>query len=96
MKPKFMVHPSQARCIDNPVEQERLAAIGWLIAQTKPKTKMAGRMRSLRAQRREAGWQSIYMWLDPEQVAAVSSALRPGETYVELLVRLIEERSLPQ
>lgn len=96
MKPKFMVHPSQARCIDSPVEQERLAAIGWLIAQAKPKTKDARRMRSLRAQRREAGWLSMYLWFSPEDVTAISSAKRPDESYADLLVRLVRERSLLQ
>lgn len=94
MKPKLLVHPSQARTIDSPLEVERLLALGWLLAAPKPKTKMAKSMRSLRQQRRLAGWQSLYLWLSPEQVAAVDAVKRDGETYVALLIRLLTERSL--
>ncbi|KAL0630440.1 hypothetical protein Q9L58_010712 [Maublancomyces gigas] len=74
-----MVHPSQARTIDNPVEQERLLAQGWLIGTPKPKTKDAKRMRLSRAQRRAEGWMSLLLWLSPEDVAAVKAALKTGE-----------------
>ena len=94
MKPKLLIHPSHARTISNPVEVERLLAQGWLIGTPKPKTAMAKRMRSLRQQRRLAGWQSLYLWLSPEQVSAVDASKRQGETYVALLIRLITERSL--
>lgn len=94
MNPKLLVHSSYARTISSPEEVERLLALGWLLAAPKPKTKMAKSMRSLRQQRRLAGWQSLYLWLSPEQVAAVDAAKCDGETYVALLIRLITERSL--
>ncbi|WP_433737432.1 hypothetical protein [Pseudomonas putida] len=94
MKPKLLVHPSQARTISNPVEVERLLAMGWLIGAPKPRTKDAKRMRSLRQQRRLAGWLSVYFWLSPEEVAAVTAIKHPGESYAALLVRLTKERSL--
>lgn len=94
MKSKLLVHPSQARTISNPVEIERLFTQGWVLAAPKPKTKMARRMRSLRQQRRLAGWLSVYLWLSPEQVATVRALKRPGESYAALLVRLVNERSL--
>jgi hypothetical protein len=93
-QPKLLVHPSHARTISSPVEIERLLALGWVLAAPKPRTKMAKSMRSLRQQRRLAGWQSLYLWLSPEQVSAVDAAKRHGETYVALLIRLITERSL--
>lgn len=94
MKSKLLVHPSQGRTISNPVEIERLLAQGWLIGAAKPRTVMAKRMRSLRQQRRLAGWLSMYLWLSPEDVAAVAAIKRPGESYAALLVRLAKERSL--
>lgn len=94
MKPKLLVHPSQARTISSPVEQERLLAQGWVLAAPKAKTKDAKRMRSQRQQRRLAGWLSIYFWLSPEEVAAVTAIKRQGESYAALLVRLTKERSL--
>jgi len=92
MKPKLLVHQSQARTIDSPVEVERLLAMGWLLAAPKPKTKEARRMRSLRAQRRAAGWTNLTLWVDPEQLAAITSAKRPGETVVQMVMRLIIEQ----
>jgi hypothetical protein len=94
MKPKLLVHPSQARTIDNPVEIERLLSMGWVLAAPKPKTVVAKRMRSLRARRRAEGWLSLYLWLTPGDVAAVAAVKRTGESYVALLVRLAKERSL--
>lgn len=94
MKPKLLVHPSQARTIDNPVEVERLLSMGWLIGKPKPRTKDARRMRLLRDQRRAAGWLSLYLWLSPEEVAAVRALKHPNESYVALLMRLVNERSL--
>ena len=94
MKPKLLVHPSQARTISNPVEQERLLAQGWLIGVPKPKTVMAKRMRTLRARRRDEGWVNLTLWLDAEQAAAVTASQRPGETVVEMLMRLIKKQGL--
>jgi len=94
MKPKYMVHSSQARCIDSPVEQERLLALDWVIASPKPRTKDARRMRTKREQMRAAGWASLTLWVSPEQRAAIKGALHPGESYAALLLRLIEQRSL--
>lgn len=94
MRSKMLVHPSQARTIGNPVEIERLLAQGWVLAAPKPKTATAKRMRSLRARRRAEGWLSLYLWLPPGDVAAVTAVKRPGESYVALLVRLAKERSL--
>jgi hypothetical protein len=48
-------------------------------------------MRELRRARRAEGWTSFTLWISPEQMAVIKSAKRAGETYVELLVRLIEE-----
>lgn len=94
MKPKLLVHPSQARTIASPVEAERLMAQGWVLAKPKPKTSMAERMRSLRARRRAEGWVALTLWVDPEQAAAVKAALLPGETVVEMIIRLVRKQSL--
>ncbi|MFG0527357.1 hypothetical protein [Pseudomonas sp. yb_5] len=94
VKPKLLVHGSQARTISDPLEVERLLAMGWLLASAKPKTKDAKRMRCQRQQRRLAGWLSLYFWLSPEEVAAVTAVKHPGESYAALLVRLARERSL--
>lgn len=91
-KAKLLVHGSYARTIDNPVEVERLLAMGWLLAAPKPKTKEARRMRSLRERRRAAGWANLTLWMDPDQLAAITSAKRPGETVVGLIMRLIKEQ----
>lgn len=94
MKPKQLVHPSQARTISSPEEVERLLSMGWVLAAPKPRTKDAKRMRTQRQQRRAAGWLSLYFWLTPEDVTAVTSVRRRGESYAALLVRLATERSL--
>lgn len=94
MKPKMMVHGSYARTISNPDEVERLLAMGWLLAQPKPKTRMAARMRALNSRRRAEGWTTRTLWFSPEDLAAVQAALLPGESYVELFVRLVRKNSL--
>lgn len=94
MKPKLLVHPSQARTIDNTVEVERLLAAGWVLAKPKPKTRMAARSRALNAKRRAAGWKTQQIWMTPEEHAAIKAAKRPGESTVGLLMRLIREESL--
>src|SRR3990167_2426464 len=76
VKPKMMVHPSQARCISSPAEQERLAAQDWLFAYGKPKSKAAKRMRALRRKRQAEGWVNLPMWFSPVQVAALKAAKR--------------------
>lgn len=88
----LMVHGSQARTVTSPGDIERLRAQGWLVANPKPKTKMAKRMRELRQQRAEAGWLSLKLWLTPEHAALVRAARRPGEDYAGLLVRLVQEQ----
>lgn len=93
MKPKLLIHPSQARTISNPVEVERLLSLGWVLAAPKPKTAMAKTMRGLRARRRAEGWLSVYMWLSPADAAVVKKIRRPGESYAALLVRLATQRS---
>ncbi|NBA96299.1 hypothetical protein [Pseudomonas sp. R5(2019)] len=93
MKPKLLVHGSYARTIDNPAEVERLLSQGWLLARPRAKTKDAKLMRLLRERRRAAGWLSLYLWLSPDQVVAVKAALRPGEGYADLLVRLVNQQS---
>ncbi|WP_160106153.1 hypothetical protein [Pseudomonas izuensis] len=94
MKPKLLVHPSQARTISNPVEVERLLAMGWLIGSPKPKTPMAAKMRSLRARRRAEGWVNLTLWLCPEDHEAIRAAQSPGETVVETITRLCKKQSL--
>lgn len=94
MRPKMMVHGSYARTITSPEEVERLLAMGWLLAKAKPTTTMAARMRTLRAQRRAAGWQSLLLFLPPEEVALVKASLRQGESYADLLIRLVRKQSL--
>ncbi|MNJ30883.1 hypothetical protein D3C77_254960 [compost metagenome] len=94
MKPKLLVHPSQARTISSPEEVERLLAMGWVLAAPKPRTKDARHMRELRAQRRAAGWQSLLLFLPPEDAAMVKAARRNGEDYAGLLVRLVKQQSL--
>lgn len=94
MQPKLMVHGSHARTISSPEEVERLLAMGWVLAAPRPKTKTAKSMRSLRARRRAAGWLSLLLWLPPDQAVAVAAAKRQGESYADLLARLVREQSL--
>lgn len=94
MKPKLLVHPSQARTISNPVEVERLLAQGWLIGAPKPKTAMASRMRILRERRRSEGWLVLTLWMSSEDHAAITATQRPGETVLEMIIRLVRKQSL--
>ncbi|MFK0090176.1 hypothetical protein ACIQUS_23135 [Pseudomonas sp. NPDC090755] len=94
MRAKLLVHGSYARTISSPEEVERLLGMGWLLAKAKPRTAMAARMRTLRAQRRAAGWQSLLLFLPPEEAALVKAALRQGESYADLLIRLVRKQSL--
>lgn len=94
MKPKLMVHRSHARTVSSLAEQERLLAQGWVLAQAKPRTKMAKRMRDLRERRRAAGWKAVTLWFSAGDVAAVAAAQRPGETLAELIIRLVRKQSL--
>lgn len=94
MKPKLLAHASQCRTISDPKEVERLLTMGWLLAKPKSRTKAAKTMRTLRARRRAEGWQTLLLWLAPEDVTAVKGALLPGESYAELLIRLTQKQSL--
>ena len=94
MRPKLLAHPSQARTISSPEEVERLLAQGWVLAAPKPKTAMAKAMRTLRARRRAEGWQALLLWVDPEQAAAIAACQRPGETVVQMIIRLVRKQSL--
>ncbi|NBA93449.1 hypothetical protein [Pseudomonas sp. R5(2019)] len=94
MKPKLLVHGSYARTISSPEEVERLLLAGWLLAAPKPRTKDARRMRELNSRRRAEGWTTRTLWFSPEQLAAIKAALLPGETYAELVVRLVRKNSL--
>ena len=94
MKPKLLVHPSQARTISSPEEVERLLGMGWVIGAPKPRTKTAKTMRTLRARRRAEGWQSLLLFLPPDDAAMVKAARRHGEDYAGLLIRLVRQQSL--
>jgi len=94
MKPKLLVHPSHCRTLDNAMEIERLLSQDWLLAKPRPKTAMAKSMRVLRARRRAEGWQTLLLWLAPEDVATVKATLQPGESYAELLIRLVKKQCL--
>lgn len=94
MRPKMMVHGSQARCISSPQEVERLLSMGWLLAMPKPRTLMAAKMRSLRARRRSEGWVNLNIWLDAEDHAAIRATLLPGESVADMIMRLIKKQSL--
>lgn len=95
MKTYRLVRQSAVQTILSPDDAERMLSTGdWLIATPKPKTRMAARMRLLRNRRTAEGWVSLNFWLDAEDHAAVRAALRPGETYSELLVRLVRKQSL--
>lgn len=92
MKPKQLARRCHVLTVDSPEQIERMLAGDFLLVQPKARTKSATRMRKLRAERRDAGWLLLELWADPEQVAAISSALRPGETYLDLLLRLLDEQ----
>ncbi|MDW2777433.1 hypothetical protein [Pseudomonas sp. BEA3.1] len=94
MKPKMMVHGSYARTISNPDEVERLLTMGWVVAAPKPKTAMAKRMRALRARRRAEGWTVVTLWMSSDDAVAVKAALLPGETVVQMIIRLVRKQSL--
>lgn len=96
MKPKLLAHPSHCRTIDSPAEIERLLAMGWVLAAPKPKTKMAKRMRTLRERRGAEGWVNLTLWFEAQDLAAVRAARLPGETYSQLLVRLVNKQGLSQ
>jgi hypothetical protein len=93
VKPKMLVNPYHARTISSPEEVERLLSQGWLLAKPKARTKRAAGMRTLRERRRAAGWLQVFLWLTPTEVAAITAAKRPRETYAQLLVRLVRTQS---
>lgn len=92
MKPKLMAHPSQARTITSPEEQERLAAQGWVIAQAKTANRVrnadAATKRTERAAMRAAGYRQLQLWLSPEAAAVVDAVKQKGESYAAMLERL--------
>lgn len=96
MKPYQLARESQVVTVLSPADAERMLATDYLRVMPRPKArgKDTRRMRSLRRDRRLAGWQSLYLWLTPEQTAVVEATKWDNETYVDLLMRLITERSL--
>jgi hypothetical protein len=94
MKPKFLVRKSTARCVSSPAQVEEMLRSGdWLLAAPPPRTETAKTMRVLRAKRRAEGWLSLSLWVDPEQRALIKAAKKPGESVVELFMRLIKQQS---
>ncbi len=96
MKAYRLVRQSQVQTILSPDDAERMLATGDYVtagATPKHRGKNAKRMRSLRQQRRAAGWLVLDFWLNPIQAAAVRAALLPNETYAELLIRLVRKQS---
>ncbi|WP_141234427.1 hypothetical protein [Pseudomonas sp. Irchel s3b6] len=96
MKAFLMARESQVQTILSPADAEQMLATDYLRVVPRPKArgKDAKRMRLLRRQRQAEGWLSLDLWLSPDEVAAVTAIKRPGETYAELLVRLVKERGL--
>jgi hypothetical protein len=95
MKTYRLVRQSAVQTVLSPGDAERMLASGdWLIATPKPRTKMAARMRKLNNHRRSQGWTTRTLWFSPTDLAAVRAALLPGETYVELFLRLVKKDSL--
>jgi hypothetical protein len=95
MKTYRLVRQSAVMMVMSPCDAERMLATGdWLIATSKPKTRMAARMRALNNRRRAEGWTTRTLWFSPADLAAVKAALLHGETYVELFLRLVKKDSL--
>lgn len=96
MKAFLLARQSQVVTVLSPTDAEQMLATDYLRVMPRLKShgKDAMRMRSLRRARRIEGWLSLNLWLSPEDVAAVTAIKRPGETYAELLVRLVKERGL--
>lgn len=94
MKPKYLVPQCYARAISSPEEVERLLAQGWLLAAPKPRTRMAKRMRNLRAERRAAGWTSMTLWFPQDELELIKAELQDGEEYSALVMRLVRKQSL--
>lgn len=96
MKEFLMARQSQVVTITSPVQAEQMLATDYLRVVPRPKArgKDAKRMRLLRRQRQAEGWLSIDLWLAPELVILVTAIKRSGESYSELLVRLVKERGL--
>ncbi|MNO00988.1 hypothetical protein D3C81_2210130 [compost metagenome] len=55
---------------------------------------MAKTMRSLRARRRAEGWTVLTLWMSSEDHAAITATRRPGETVVQMIIRLVRKQSL--
>ncbi|MFG0320996.1 hypothetical protein ACF8EF_01430 [Pseudomonas sp. zjy_15] len=95
MKEILLVRQSQVLTVLNPTDAERMLATDYL--RVMPRLKPRGnakRMRLMRRARLAAGWLSVKFWLSPDEAALVKAAKRHGETYAQLLVRLINERGL--
>ncbi len=95
MKTYRLVRQSAVQTVLSSDDAERMLATGdWLIAAPKPRTKMAARMRALNNRRRSQGWSTRTLWFSPDDLAAVRAALNPGESFVELFMRLVKKDSL--
>lgn len=96
MKEFLMARESQVQTILSPADAERMLATDYL--RVVPRSKVCGgnakRMRLLRRARRAEGWLVLDFWLAPDQAIAVKAALQPGETYAELLIRLVRKQSV--
>ena len=95
MKTYRLVRQSAVLTVLSPDDAERQLATGdWRMAMPRPRSKTAKTMRELNNRRRAAGWTTRTLWFSPEQLAALKAALLPGETYAELVDRLIRKNSL--
>ncbi|MFJ3367608.1 hypothetical protein [Pseudomonas sp. NPDC086251] len=96
MKAFLLARQSQVVTVLSPDDAEKMLASDYLrvMPRIKARGKDAKRMRNLRRARRVEGWLSLNLWLSPGDVAAVKAIKRPGESYAELLVRLVKERGL--
>lgn len=94
MKPKLLARRCHVLTVDSPEQVERMLAGDFMLVQVKARTKMAATMRRLNAKRRAEGWTTRTLWFSPEQLAMLKAALLPGETYAELVMRLVIKNSL--
>lgn len=94
---KYILIAPRSKCLEmipGPDVDRYLATGSYVRASERARSKMTPRMRALRAKRRAEGWSNLNLWIHPDDMEFVRAAMRPGEDYAGLLIRLAREQSL--
>lgn len=91
MKEYLLARRGQVYSVTSTAELERRLQQGWMLVQPVARSGRASPMRAMRQKRLTEGWRRLDFSIEPWQAELVDLVRKAGETYSELLTRLLLE-----